>query len=76
MKELRAIEKIMKTRIDVGAGIPWEPVPGQEKQKSGRGRGGKGGGPRGNAGGGKPGGNGGGNRRWSNNKPSRSSRAA
>ena len=78
MKELRAIEKVMKSRIDVGAGIPWEPVPGQEKKKSGRGRGGKGGGgPRGNAGGGgKPGGNGGGNRRWSKSKPSRGSRAA
>jgi len=67
MKELRAIEKVMKSSIEVGAGIPWEPVPGQEK-KSGRSRGGKGGG----GGGGKPGGN----RRWSNKRPSRQSRAA
>ncbi len=74
MKELRAIEKIMKSRIEVGYGLPWEPVPGQEKKKTGRGRGGN----SGQANGGKPGGaKPSRNRRWSNNKrPARGSQAA
>jgi ATP-dependent RNA helicase RhlE len=60
MGELIAIQKVMKIRIPVASGRPWEGAEIEEKPKQsrGRGRGGRPGG--GGGGGGRPGGGGGG----------------
>ncbi|OWU84073.1 DEAD/DEAH box helicase [Oceanicola sp. 22II-s10i] len=71
MSELRDIQKVMGREIPVAGGTPWEPQPGEEPKRQGRG-GGKPGGNRGGAGGGgrgKPGRRGGG-------KPGQSASAA
>jgi ATP-dependent RNA helicase RhlE len=59
MGELIAIQKVMKIRIPVASGRPWEDseIPDKPKQTRGRGRGGR---PSGGGGGGRPQGGGGG----------------
>lgn len=59
MGELIAIQKVMKIRIPVASGRPWEGAEIEEKPKQSRGRG-RGGRPGGGGGGGRPGGGGGG----------------
>ena len=80
MGEFIAIQKVMKIRIPVASGRPWESseIPDKPKQSRGRGRGrpGRGGGnrPQGGGGAGKPGG--GRKRRRGGGKPGAGQRAA